>query len=266
MLKITLPLGVLIAFAAAFVTTAARAERVHRSIFYEDTPFGSLAWVSGSGTRSAARGKLMVDDLSREACINLPAAGTQWFLINHSDADLEGQTGYFSVRILYNYGPDEQPPEHAVGLHLQRNGNWFDASDRQITAEYERNSDQITLSDQTFISLHDPAEETSAERYEQLRKEVGNWHMKPTLEGGGSWDERYLYGPMLKAYLSQAAVAISARLIRFTATSGTWSNSPIVFWLDPRGAKAATILVDAPRHTYSASRRVYSVKFGGGCP
>jgi hypothetical protein len=187
-------------------------------------------------------------------------------MINHSDADLEGQAGYFSIRILYNYGPDERMPENEIGIHLQRNGNWFDASGNQVTTEYERNSGQISLSDQDFIDLHQPSEDGSAERLELLEKEVGRWHMKPSADSESSWSDRYLYGPMLRAYLSQSAVAISARLIRFTSTSSTWSNKPVLFWLDPRGAKAATILVDAPKHTYSASRRVYAVKFGGTCP
>jgi hypothetical protein len=242
------------------------AERVHRSIFYNDTPFGSLAWVKGSVTRASARSKLTVEDLSSKTCINLPATGVQWFMINHSDADLDGQTGYFSVRILYNFGPEERLPEDEIGIHLQRNGNWFDASGAQVVAEYERNSDQIALTDQTFIDLHEPSEEKVTERLEELQKAVGPWHMKPTGNSESTWSDRYLYGPMLRAYLSQSAVAISARMIRFTSTASTWSTSPVVFWLDPRGAKAATILVDAPRHTYSASSRVYAVKFGGTCP
>ncbi len=253
------------AFLAAFPIPL-HAERVHRSIFYENTPFGSLAWVKGSPTRASARSKLTVDDLSSETCINLPATGIQWFMINHSDADLDGQTGYFSVRVLYNFGPEERLPEDEIGIHLQRNGNWFDASGTPVAAEYERNSDQIALTDQAFINLHEPSEENVPERLEELRKAVGDWHMKPTGSSESTWSDRYLYGPMLRAYLSQSAVAISARMIRFTSTASSWSRSPVVFWLDPRGAKAATILVDAPRHTYSASRRVYAVKFGGTCP
>ena len=90
--------------------------------------------------------------------------------------------------------------------------------------------------------------------------------MKPTRDAKSTWEDRYLYGPTLRAYLGQSDLAISARLMRFTATASTWSTKPVVFWLDPRGAKAATILVNAPRHPDTPSRRVYAVKFGGTCP
>ena len=243
----------------------AQADRVHRSLFYSETPFGSLAWVRGSPTRSAARTKLTVDDLTGESCINLPGSGVQWFMVNHRDEELEGQTGYFSVRILYQFGPD-RPQDSRTGIHLQRNGNWFDAAGRPIARDYERNPEQISLSDLNFITLHDPIKGEESVSLAALEEAVGPWHMKPTAGDDSTWVDRHLYGAQLKAYLGAATEAISARLIRFTATSSTSSGEPVLFWLDPRGAASGLILVDAPRHTYSGSRRVYSVLFGGTCP
>ena len=258
--------AILIALGAAFQALPAQAERRLRSDFYGNTPFGSLAWVKNSKTRSAARSNLAVIDLTEETCINLPTQGIQWFMINHSDADLEGRAGYFSVRILYDFGSEDRSSEDQIGIHLQRNGNWFDASGNTTPDEYELNPDQITLSGQSFINLHDPSEDGNQERLKGLEQAVGNWHMKPTRDAKSTWEDRYLYGPTLRAYLGQSDLAISARLMRFTATASTWSTKPVVFWLDPRGAKAATILVNAPRHPDTPSRRVYAVKFGGTCP
>ena len=178
----------------------------------------------------------------------------------------KAEFGYFSVRILYEYGPDERLAEHYVGIHLQRNGNWFDDAGAPSADRYDWNSDQIGMTEQAFVSLHDPSDEKAADRLQEFQTTVGFWHMKPTTDGKSTWSDRYLYGPMLKAYLSKYAAAISARMIRFTATASPWSSSPVVFWLDPRGAKAATILIDAPRHPAPPTRRVYGVKFGGACP
>lgn len=253
----------------AFICTlasvsAADARRVHRTLFYTDTPFGSLAWVRGPATRSAARTKLTLEDLSGETCISLPGAGAQWFIINHHDEELAGQVGYFSVRILYEFAGGT--PDAKTGIHLQRNSNWYDASGRQSVRDYQRSSEQIALTDSGFIALHDPVAGNEDARLAELEKAVGSWHMKPTADDQSSWADRYLYGPMLRAYLRTSSSAISARLIRFTATSSSGSRDPVLFWLDPRGATSATILVDAPRHTYAGSRRVYSVNFEDACP
>lgn len=252
------------AVASAMISTA-EAARVHRSIFYENTPFGSLAWVRGSATRPAARTKLVVDDLTAETCINLPASGAQWFMVNHRDEQLEGQMGYFSVRILYQFDQDH-PQDSRTGIHLQRNGNWFDGTGKQIARDYERNPEQIALSEEAFITLHAPGKDQEAASLAALEEAVGPWHMKPTAEDESTWADRHLQGARLKAYLGPTTEAISARFIRFTATSSSSSGEPVLFWLDPRGATSALILVDAPRHTYAAARRVYSFLFGGTCP
>lgn len=244
----------------------AEARRVHRSLFYSETPFGSLAWVSNTPTRLLARSKFLVDDLYRESCINMPASGAHWFVINHRSEDLEGQTGYFSIRILYQFAPGERSIDARTGIHLQRNGNWFNANSTQVARDYERSSEQIALSEQDFMGLHNPNAGEEDEALADLEQAVGSWHMKPSGNDESSWADRYLYGPMLRAYLGESTGAISARLIRFTATSRSNSSEPVLFWLDPRGATSATILVDAPRHTYEGSRRVYSVMFNGTCP
>lgn len=206
-----------------------------------------------------------IDSLADESCINLPSSGTQWFLINHRDDTLEGQTGYFSIRILYQSGSTDGGYVRN-GIHVQRNGNWFDEAGHQIKSGHERNPEQISLSGEQFITLHDPRDGKEASSLASLVKNLGAWHMKPTLEEETSWVDRYLYGATLKAYSSDTTSAISARLIRFTATSGSGSGEPVLFWIDPRGAKSALILVDAPRHEYQGSRRVYEIKFGGNCP
>lgn len=252
------------AVASAMISTA-EAARVHRSIFYENTPFGSLAWVRGSPTRASAKTKLAIDDLTGESCINLPASGAQWFMVNHRDEEMEGQTGYFSVRILYQFDKDH-PEDSRTGIHLQRNGNWFDAKGKQIARDYERNPEQIALSGKDFISLHDPVKGKESVSLAALEDAVGPWHMKPTEQDEITWVDRHLQGAQLKAYLGATTEALSARFIRFTATSGSSSGEPVLFWLDPRGATSALILVDAPRHTSAGSRRVYSVLFGGTCP
>lgn len=245
----------------------AQANRILRSNFYENTGLGSLAHLPNSKTESAARGALAVVDLTGEQCIRLPSAGPQYFLINHYDEGLQGEVGYFSVRILYEYASEEEPAEHYVGIHLQRNGNWFDETGTQSAGRYEWASDRAgIMTDQTFMDLHNPSGEKAADRFKELQSSVGNWHMKPTAESESSWSDRYLYGPLLRAYLREDVTAISARMIRFTATASIWSSSPVVFWLDPRGAKAATILIDAPRHPGAPARLVYGVTFGGTCP
>lgn len=244
----------------------AESRRVQRSIFYANTSFGSLAWIANSAKRSAARSRLFVEDLSVEDCVELPKRGVPWFAINHSEADIEGQVGYFSVRIIYRFNAGQRSADSRTGIHLQRNGNWFDVDGKQVAREYERAPEQIGLSEAEFINLHDPMSSAASANLRALEHEIGNWHMKPTLDGDSSWSGRYLYGPMLRAYLTTSTGAISARLIRFTATASTNSDEPVLFWLDPRGATSATILIDAPTQTYVGSNRVYTVTFGEACP
>jgi hypothetical protein len=247
--------------------TPSSARNVHRSIFFVETPFGSLAWVKGALTRASARASYKVEDLSPEACVSMPGAGAQWFMINHRDSELEGSVGYFSVRILYNFEEGISSPEARTGLHLQRNANWFDSNGVEVKDDFDRPSEQIALTNDTFIQFHDPemGQEASRASLTALEAKVGQWHMKPTKDAESTWADRYLYGPMLRAYLSSTNTAISARLIRFTATSSNSSREPVLFWLDPRGATSATILIDAPRHAYAGSRRVYTVMFGNEC-
>jgi len=244
---------------------AISADRVHRSLFYDNTPFGSLAWMKGVKTRSAARDRLTVNNLADDNCIVLPAKGIQWFMINHRDPDLDGVPGYFSVRILYRTNPDAAGGAIRQGLHIQRNGNWYDGS-RRVARPYERHPEQIALSEQDFIALHDPAEGDEEKSAAALEASLGPWHMAPSADDQTSWTDRHLFGARLRAYSSPGTSAISARLIRFTATSSASSADPVVFWLDPLGATSALILVDAPRHDYQGSRRVYDVLFEGICP
>jgi len=248
-----------------FCGPAISGDRVHRSLFYDNTPFGSLAWMKGVKTQSAARDRLTVTNLVDDSCIVLPAKGIQWFMINHRDPDLDGVPGYFSVRILYRTNPDETGSPIRQGLHIQRNGNWYDGS-RRVARPYERHPEQISLSEQDFIALHDPAQGDEQKNYTALEASLGPWHMAPSANDQTSWSDRHLLGARLRAYSSPNTSAISARLIRFTATSSASSADPVVFWLDPMGATSALILLDAPRHDYQGSRRVYDVQFGGACP
>lgn len=243
----------------------AEARRVHRQLFYSGTPFGSLAWVQNAPTRDTARRKLMVEDLSGETCIALPDAGVQWFMINHRDDELEGEVGYFSVRILYRFASGDAVPDWRSGIHLQRNGNWFGTDGRPVAKEYERDSPQIPLSPQEFVALHDPNAPDGTHNLARLEAAVGPWHMKPAVDADSSWSDRYLYGPMLKAYFTDLTDAISARLLRFTVTSSNTSSSPVLFWLDPRGASSALVRIDAPTLRYEGSRRVYEVFFDREC-
>ncbi|WP_457938538.1 hypothetical protein [Mesorhizobium sp. 10J20-29] len=247
------------------VPNSADAQRRARAGFYADTAFGSLAWISRVATRSAARRSRIVFDLSGENCTSVPAKGPQWFLINHSSEDQVGKTGYFSVRILYSFEPDAPPPAGYAGIHLHRNSNWFDANNKLASEEFERDSFQIPLNDEAFIALHSPYEGMKDENLAKLEKAIGRWHMKPTPDQESSWADRHLYGTMLRAYSSAKTGAISARLIRFTPTAGNDSSDPVVFWLDPRGATFATILVEAPRNPGSYVQRVYTIRFDDRC-
>lgn len=244
----------------------AESRNLHRSLFYEETPFGSLAWVNGVATRASARSKFTVEDLSIESCVRLPPTGAQWFMVNHRDVELEGEVGYFAIRIVYDFGNRAGLDGTQPGLHLQRNGNWYGDDGLQISGTYERSSEQIALPLEEFIKLHDPSMDQDAERRAELQRAIGSWHMRPSADAENSWFDRYLYGPMLRASVRGATGAISARLIRYTVTASTSSNEPVLFWLEPRGATSATIWVDAPRQTYSGSKRVYTVMFGKDCP
>lgn len=244
----------------------AEAQRRSRAQFFADTPFGSLAWVSGATTKASARGKRAVFDLSGERCTQLPATGRQWFLINHRDEEQVGRTGYFSVRILYSFEPGDAASGPDEGVHLYRNSNWYDSSNTEITDEYEKGYFQVPLTRQTFIELHSPAKGMEDGNLHKLEDAVGQWHMKPTDKQESSWADHPLYGAMLRAYSSATTGAISARLIRFTPTAGVDSRDPVLFWLDPRGASFATILVDAPRNPGSNVQRNYTVRFDDHCP
>lgn len=244
--------------------STAEAGRVHRKLFYTETPFGSLAWVRGPARRSGAESALRVHDLSNEPCVNLPSTGPQWFVINHRAEEFEGQVGYFSVRILYEFAAGATGTR--TGIHLQRNGNWFDASGNQISKEYQRHPEQVALSSSSFFELHNPMAGKEEASLASLEQAIGNWHMKPKADEDSSWSDRYLYGPMLKAYLRATDTYMSVRHIRFTATAGSNTQEPVLFWLDPAGATSATILVDAPRHTHEGARRVYTVNFENACP
>lgn len=259
----------MIALAASFAVLPiqpAHANRTLRSNFYENTGLGSLALLPNSRTESAARAALMVFDLTEQTCINLPGSGRQWFLINHHDEERQGEVGYFSVRILYEYAAEEKSREPYVSIHLQRNGNWFDEGGTQATGRYEWTSDRTGMTGETFMNLHDPSDEKANDRFRELQSSVGAWHMKPTASSESSWSDRYLYAPLLRAYLRKDVTAISARMIRFVATASSWSSSPVVFSIDSRGAESATILIDAPRHPGAIARLVYAVTFGGACP
>jgi len=258
-------IAALLTFASVLGTpTAAEAQRVHRSIFFAETPFGSLAWIDSARKRATARTKLMVQDLTTENCIVLPGTGVQWFMINHRDDELEGEVGYFAVRVLYRFESATPVPDRRTGIHLQRNANWFSSDGKQTVNEYERDSPQIPLSLQDFLSLHDP-NVPDAPNLSKLEAAVGTWHMKPEMDANSSWSDRYLYGPMLRAYFDSLTDAMSARLLRFTVTSNNTSSNPVLFWLDPRGARSALILIDAPTLRYDGSRRVYEVFFTDGC-
>ncbi len=243
----------------------ADARRVHRSLFFSETPFGSLAWVQNAPTRSTARTRLLVRDLTGEDCIALPPTGSQWFMINHRDEELEGQTGYFAIRILYRFAADANTLDARTGVHLQRNGNWLEPDGKTLAGEYERDSAQIALSPEEFADLHDADITMAEENLARLRSAVGNWHLKPSVEAESSWSDRYLYGSMLKAYFNSLTAALSARLLRFTVTSSDTTSQPVLFWLDPRGASSAIIRIDAPTLRYEGSRRVYEVFFDRQC-
>ncbi len=244
----------------------ADAQRRSRASFYNQTEFGALAWVNSVATKAAARQRRIVFDLTSENCTSIPDTGPNWFLINHSNAEQDGKIGYFSIRILYSFEPDAEPPLGYAGIHLHRNGNWFDANGRQASNEFERDSFQIPLNLEAFVELHSPYSGMENENLAKLEKALGEWHMKPMPEQESSWADRHLYGAMLRAYSSARTGAISARLIRFTSIAGDYSKDPVLFWLDPRGASFATILVEAPRHPGTPVRRVYTVRFDDKCP
>lgn len=266
-MKIPKTIIFLAALGVAFLSTSVSgisSERIHRSLFYKNTPFGSLAWMRGATTRSDARDRLTVDIFAPDECIVLPATGVQWFIINHREPELDGEPGYFSIRILYRTNRNEAGDQIRQGLHVHRNANWYDGT-RKVVGSHERNPDQLAITERDFIVLHEPKPGEEAKSFETLQASLGSWHMAPSVYDETSWTDRYLFGAQLRAYSNASTSAVSARLIRFTATSRTSTGDPVVFWLDPLRATSALILVDAPRHPYQGSRRVYEVRFGGTC-
>lgn len=237
---------------------------MHRSLFYSETSFGSLAWISGAGNRIYARSSFLVDDLSGDACVALPASGAQWFMINHFDPEMTAEPGYFFIRILYNFSEQGSAEPSRKGIHVDRNANWFDDAGRPLPSVYARENPLLAPAD--FFALHDIAPSGEAATRLKLEQSIGPWHAKPSPTSDGSWADRDLLGAVSRAYSGAQTAAVSARLIRFVPNSAGRSSEPVIFWLDPRGATSATILIDAPRNEYVGAKRNYTVRFGGSCP
>lgn len=238
---------------------------LHRALFYNDTPFGSLAWVKNAQTRNAARTRYKIEDLTPERCVDLPRSGSQWFLINHSDSNIsEKKIGYFSIIIIYSFSEDNLVISNQnYGLYLQRNSGWYSGSNK--IDSFDLDPSRISMKIEEFIDIHNATEGKEDESLEYLNKKIGVWHASLVGDGPTSWQDRYLYGARLRAYLTPDVKAISARLVRFMAIDGSSSRDPVLFWLDPIGANSAIILVDAPRQENVGARRVYSVRFDGRC-
>jgi hypothetical protein len=247
-----------------FPGESAAQSRVQRASFFNSTPFGSLAWISGAGTRAAARSRLFVTDISDASCAELPRRPLYWFMVNHLNAEQAGKVGYFSVRIIYESDQGVAAASKS-GLHLYRNANWYAQNGREDTKGFERKPGYSELDVDGFMNLHKAAASEADAALAKLEEFIGPWHMRPDAESPSSWADRNLYVTPVKAALNDRVTGISARLLRFTATSSNSSDEPVLFWLSAENASAATIIVDVPNLSSEGARSSYRVMFGGTC-
>src|ERR1700726_224488 len=110
------------------VCFAQSATSMHRGLFYDNRPFGALAFIKDAYSKPAAQGAQRVLDLSQSSCVQLPLQSEYWFLINHQNEARAGESGFFAIKI-YAHAPSVEPTDD---LRIHRTVGFVDDNGRQL--------------------------------------------------------------------------------------------------------------------------------------
>jgi hypothetical protein len=256
--------GPILGFVALFALEA-QAEQppyLHRVIFYDRTPFGSLAWVDAV-SRDAAHGIYFIYDLSRSSCVTLPERSVYWFLINHKNSSRIGRTGFFALRIV-GQSDSKNPPREI--LHAFRNSGWY-RNDGSPLEEGPLDIDRPTPKIETFLRLHDDrasAVRKPSERLDELVQGVGVWHAKPEKTMQSSWENRSIFAsaPHIDEIRTTRRV-LDVRLLKFEVTGSNQTYRPVDFNFTRRSYRRLWISISSPN--FDADDRDTEIRFGERC-
>jgi hypothetical protein len=221
-------------------------DRMHRSLFFAQTIFGSLAWVDPeSVSYSSAKGQEIVYDLSSPGCHSLPLRSRYWFLINHNNPTRIGEVGFFAVRIV----GQATKGANAEALLVYRTPGWFDDSGRPL-GEGPPDVDRKRPSIANFAQLHDDAASSSPpdQRLKELISGVGVWHAHIQVGAPSTWDNRHIFATT--SHLDQAQTnsnpILDAMLLRFTTRDEGDTPKPSLFYFNKGIYDALWISISAP--------------------
>jgi hypothetical protein len=226
---------------------------VHRGLFFNNRPFGALAWIDAQ-TKTAAKGREFVYDLSQSSCQSLPARNTYWFLINHRDPNEAANVGFFAVRIV---GQTTGAPYEA--LRINRNDGWVNDDGKSLGAGPPEDN-QLSLSIGEFVKLHDdnarPAM-PAKQRLADLTERVGIWHARPEANMRSSWEYRRIFASSRHLNDNQGgrAVLLGARLMKFSVTDTSVTADPVIFYVNRGDLDAFWISVFAPNLGFEGIER-----------
>jgi hypothetical protein len=236
---------------------------LHRTLFFEQTIFGSLAWVdTESPSYASAKGYEMVHDLSSPGCHSLDPRSRYWFLINHNNATRNAEVGFFAVRIV-GRALKGAPTE---ALLTYRSPGWFDDGGKPLP-EGPPDVDRHRPTIKDFLLLHDDAASTSppSQRLAELTSGVGVWHAHIEAGEPSSWENRHIFASA--SHLDDAQQngnpILDARLIRFTARDIGNTLKPTLFYFNKGVYDTLWISISAPNFDLDDSKT--EIRMGVPC-
>jgi len=224
------------------VCLAQSATSMHRGLFFNNRPFGALAFIKDAYSKPAAQGAPRVLDLSQSACAKLPLQSEYWFLINHQNFARVGESGFFAIKI-YAHAPSIEPTDD---LRIHRTVGFVDDMGKPLP-EIIKDPSELSIGAKAFTSLHDDSTGDEQTRLRNLVQGIGEWHAHPDNTRPSSWSNRRIFadkGAVEAA--SNEKLILGARLMKFTTTGTSLSISPLVFGFNPSGMRSFRISISAP--------------------
>jgi hypothetical protein len=218
-------------------------EFIQRGRFFENYPFGSLAWVDAS-TPGAAKGALRVTSLPAQQCHSVPRRSVYWFLINHRNAVVDKKVGFFALRVV---GKSREGAGTKT-IRVYRNENWISEDGGTLSSgPPDTSARPPTIKE--FIDLHDDganAAESSSSRLKKLHGGLGIWHARPTADSPSSWEFRNIFASTARLEEDARPLMLNGRLLKFSTSSGWDTAAPILFYFNAGIYDTLWISVSAP--------------------
>jgi hypothetical protein len=238
---------------------AQSATSMHRGLFYENRPFGALAFIKDTYSKPAAQAAQRVLDLSQSSCVQLPLQSEYWFLINHQNVARAGESGFFAIKI-HAHAPSIEPTDD---LRIHRTAGFVDGNGRPLP-EITKDPSELSIGAKTFTTLHDDSTGDEQSRLRNLVRGIGEWHAQPDRGRPSSWSNRRIFADRRAIDVaSDEKLILGARLMKFTTIASTLSVSPMVFSFNPSGMRSFRISISAP--SFDLFNQTTEMRVGFAC-